>query len=246
MSKNPRIATTVTVGLVIVENQKVLTLNPSTVQLGPGDWVEWNFEGVSAEDLADTLPFIQFDTSLGPFQCLQSIPPIKVQGKGNTGVAGSYTYKAGLLGEASVEAASPVGSVVNPPQDENTSPVATVKFKAGAEDTVEIDINPTTPLTLCKGDTVLWHVLGLPPETSISFQFNLADSTLDPLVGPFESLLVDRVVEGQGVGLMRIIGTNFNPDDRDQYTYHIALRDASGNVLASHDPVIDNLGQPPS
>ncbi|HSS79383.1 MAG TPA: hypothetical protein VLV54_21860 [Thermoanaerobaculia bacterium] len=252
-----------TVAVTLKEDERTLGFTSlffneaGELELGPEDWVEWDFGGLPAELLQNTLPAIHFESELGPFQCLQSIPPSKVQGKGNVGSTTEsgkrYRYTAWLLdnSESGVRAKSgetqeAQGVVVNLPQSQNTSPSVVVNV---AGNDLELD-PPNQPLMLYKGDTALWNVFHLPLGNFITFQFLPASEAdppdpLDPMVGPFKSILINRAVAGEETGVVRVIGVNFMPDDRASYSYRIAVRDSSGTILSFHDPTIDNLGQPP-
>jgi hypothetical protein len=228
-----------------------LILDPALVELESGDWVEWNFLG----DLSGNLPIIEFSESppgelsespFGPFYCLESKPDATVQGKGNGGEQRDYSYTALLLDSTEAPATSGEGVVRNLQQPDNTSPVLVVGVRKGeGEGELFLDV-PSEPLMLFPGDTALWHVSGLPSETFISFLFHPASShaDLDPLVGPFKSLLAHRV-QGEEPGVMRVIGVTFTPmEGQAAYTYQIAVRNSEGAVQVSHDPTIDNLGPP--
>lgn len=218
-----------------------LTFDPlDAIELGQGDWVEWNFQDMPSGSLL----VIKFDdpaAPFGPFQCLQSKPGGTVQGKGNVGTAGTHCYTAMLLDNETAQA-SGTGSVQNLEQSENKSPQSVAEVVAGNI------VDPPSSLMLYPGDTALWHVSDLPPGNFITLLFNSADQDpgLDPLVGPFDSLLAHRALVGENPGVMRIIGVNFKPKpEQRQYTYQFALRDSGGNVLVQHEPTIDNLGPPP-
>jgi plastocyanin len=217
-----------------------LTLHPPSVQLGSGDWVEWRFSNVPA----DCIPSIQFEKDvLGPFQCLQTISNTTVQGKGNVGAKEDvlYTYTARLLDLVGVPASTgePGGTVVSLQQTPNTSPEVVVVYKEGV-----LTVSPEA-LDLYPGDTATWNVFGLPPDHSVTIQF-------DPLViGPdnqtamFESFLTCRPVVGEDPDIVQVCGVHFNDlKTLGRYSYRVAVRDSSGIVVASHDPTIDNLGEP--
>jgi hypothetical protein len=221
-----------------------LTSTSDPVELEPGDWVEWNFSNAPS----GSLPIIEFDSPLGPFQCLQFVEGSIVQGKGNVGEEDGegtlYNYKAFLLDDTGVVATSATSAVRNLPQPLNTSPlvVVTITETEDPNRVLNLDVQPTD-LTLFPGDTALWHVFGLPPGTFVSFQFTSQNATVDPMIGPFDSMVVNRRVGEEEAGVMRILGVNFTPA-QGTYTYQLAVRDASGTILASEDPVIDSLGDP--
>ena len=225
-----------------------LTFDPHTpIELEQGDWVEWSFPNAPS----GSLPIIEFDSPFGPFQCLQSVPNGIVQGKGNVGEEGEgtlYDYKAFLLDQTGALATSGTSSVLNLLQPRNTSPSLEVRVTEGDEPGTFDLLVPSEPLMLFPGDTAFWDVFGLPPGTFISFLFQPVpeQATLDPLVGPFQSLVARRRVGGEEANVMRVTGVDFTPAPTlGEYTYQIALRDSAGTILASHDPTIDNLGQPP-
>ncbi|HYX23088.1 MAG TPA: hypothetical protein VFC23_02960, partial [Thermoanaerobaculia bacterium] len=116
---------TVTVNL---DAENVLTFDPSTPrELGQGDFVEWDFSNTPS----GSLPIIEFDTALGPFQCLQFLPNAVVRGKGNVGAQEDqdYHYRAMLLDASGVLARSGdlQGVVRNLQQPANTSPVYVIQ-----------------------------------------------------------------------------------------------------------------------
>jgi len=220
-----------------------LTFDPPTpIELAEGDWVEWKF----LDPPSDSLPIIEFESPFGPFQCLQSLPNGTVQGKGNVGEdeEKTYNYKAFLLKQTNGSATFGTNSVRNLPQPRNTSPVLQVRVTEGEELTLHV---PPESLMLFPGDTAFWNVFGLPEGTFISFLFHPAPAhpNLDPLVGPFQSLVARRRVGGEEADVMRVTGVNFMPTSM-HYTYQIAIRDSAGQILDSHDPTIDNLGDPPA
>ncbi|HEY2291358.1 MAG TPA: hypothetical protein VGM86_11715 [Thermoanaerobaculia bacterium] len=211
-----------------------LTLDRSSVQLAQGDWVEWKFSKVPR----GCIPWIRFEGSrgLGPFQCLQLVPSTTtLQGKGNVGADHdeSYSYTAWLLTRDGVRARSAVATVENLRQAQNTTPEVVVSYSEG-----KLDVQPET-LELEPGDMATWNVLGLPAGYFVFFQFD----SLKPL---FDSYLNCRLLlSGDDSGVVRICGIHFNSRKRrSHYHYHITVRDPSGIIVASHDPMIDNLGQP--
>jgi len=213
--------------------------NVPEIGLEPENGIQWNFEGVPPE----SVPFIQFETGLGPFQCLQVVAGNMVQGQGNIGTNGeSFPYTALLLNATGVQGPPRAGVVKSPTQDANTSPVVVVTVR---NDSTPFDLNVDPPnLTLFPGDTALWHVHNLPADHFVGFSFTLPAGG-QSLLGPFQSLLINGPVAGESSDVVRIIGDIFTPGDTTEFTYHVTLRDASGTVVASHDPVIDNLGDPP-
>ncbi len=222
----------------------VMSASLPKVELEPGDWVEWWFVNVPQE----TIPWIQFAHALGPFQCLQEVAPGVVQGKGNVGAAtdaagGEYAYQVLVLDAQGVPKPYKIsGSVLNRSTVRNTSP----------EVVVEVDLKKRTLSTqpkilgLSVGDTAIWHVRNIPATHAVTFRF---DGPLPPganrLSGLFESILTSRDLEHPDA--LRVYGTGFGPPASGKtgsYQYYIDVRDPSGSIVASDDPVIDNLGQP--
>ncbi len=218
-----------------------LTLDPPSARLGPEDWVEWRFSNVPA----DCIPSIQFEKDvLGPFQCLQSVSNTTVQGKGNVGAEEDvlYAYTARLLDLEGVRASSGdlAGTVVSLQQVPNTSPEVVVVFKAGL-----LTVQPMT-LDLYPGDTATWNVFGLPTGHSVTIQFDPLVIGQDNQAAMFESFLTCRPVAGEDPGIVQVCGVHFNDLKKlSHYSYRVAVRDPSGIIVASHDPMIDNLGPPP-
>ncbi|HEY4574652.1 MAG TPA: hypothetical protein VIJ26_11825, partial [Thermoanaerobaculia bacterium] len=161
-----------------------LMLDRPSVQLGPGDWVEWRFSDVPA----DCIPSIQFEKDvLGPFQCLQSISNTTVQGKGSVGAKEDtlYVYTARLLDLEGVQASSgdPGGTVLSLQQAPNTSPEVVVLFETGV-----LTVKPEA-LDLYPGDTATWNIFGLPPGHSVTIQFDPLVIGQDHQAAMFESFL---------------------------------------------------------
>src|SRR5947209_12391192 len=91
--------------------------NVPDIGLNRENGIQWNFEGVPPE----SVPFIQFETGLGPFQCLQVVAGNMVQGQGNIGTNGeSFHYTALLLNATGVQGPPRAGVVKSPTQDANT------------------------------------------------------------------------------------------------------------------------------
>ena len=185
---------------------------------------------------AGYLPWIRFEDDLGPFQCLQLVPSYHRQGKGNVGTNASYTYTAWLLPHGDVPPISGSATVVNLQQAPNTSPEVVVRYHDGL-----LDVQPEE-LTLSPGDTAIWNVFGLPRVTSSS-----SGSIPCRLPGAPGGAVRDRFSPAgrwsrqAGCYLRRQLQCFRNALG---YTYHIGVRNSSGIVVASHDPMIDNLGEP--
>jgi hypothetical protein len=213
------------------------------VDLGRGDWVEWWFEG----DFQGGIPGVRFEDPFGPFQCLQSFARNTVVGKGNTGAESerAYAYTALVLNANGVQARSAdgAGSVRNLPQPANSSPDVMIQFREDGG----LEVRPEA-LRLGSGDTATWHFFGLPEGGFATVWFpGVLPLGADPLVGPFQSLVIRRRVEGEDPGVVRISGLGFAgvPEmSESRYFYRIEIRAADGRILGSHDPMIDNLGQP--
>jgi hypothetical protein len=123
----------------------------------------------------------------------------------------------------------------------------TIDPQTGAVE-VTSNIEGSGTLRLFVGDTALWYVSGLPSGFFVSFRFpSDTNSETDSTIGPFKSFLFNRGVEGESSGV-GVIGVSFDPPAGapGQFSYHIDVRDVSGALVTTHDPVIDNLGQPPT
>src|ERR1700710_1068549 len=113
-----RMTTTVTV--TYHSDSKDLTLDPLSVDLNPGDILEWDFQNVPS----DSVPGILFDSPFGPFQALQVIIKSRVRGLGNLGTGvETFPYKAQLLDLDGILATSQeTGTVQNQVSVRDTSP----------------------------------------------------------------------------------------------------------------------------
>lgn len=230
-----------------------LTIDPPTLEIGPDDFVDWEFRGTNPL----FLPTIEFQTHLGPFQYMQVSSSTSVQALGNMGVDGSFPYTAMLLDSTGMAASSGKGGeilVVNPTQARNRSPIAVVHFDLSAKP--PLLVGPQN-LQLFHGGTAVWDVHGLPEGFFISFLFNLPInlSRLSQEVqsGFFESLAVKRRAGKDTPGRVQVLGVNFSPPpmpnggEMDTIDYRIVVRDSNGSVfMTSPDPIIDNLGPPAS
>ncbi len=232
-----------------------LAFTPTHTTLAQGDWVWWHFSHVPA----GYVPFIQFqDPQLGPFHSVRSLGNDAVIGKGNTGQSGTYTYRAILLDPdtGTTMTSGYVGEIDNQVEEADTSPEAQVVV------TPNPDLSPgapkylvdVTPDTLClnAGDTAIWAVSGLEPDTFITFHFEKSDdhTTSTNRTGPFAAFIG---MAGGGNGELRAHATGFmtgagSPTPPEsipaRFTYWIDVWSVQGEHLGGHDPVIDNLGPP--
>lgn len=223
-----------------------------TVELAPGDWVEWVF--VNIVGYQESIPWIQFENALGPFQCLQEAMRGVIHGKGNVGadVPTSYSYQAQMLdGAGDPNRLKITGRIVNRPQDPNTSPTVVVdvhmETKTPQTKTPQTKTLSTVPKTLALsiGDTAIWHVRNIPAKHSVTFRFDdIMPFGPNRMSALFASLLTSRDTDPDA---LRVYGTGFAPPDPKHpgpYQYYIDVRDSQGRIVATDDPTIDNLGQP--
>ena len=246
----------VTVTVTGDPNNPTLTLSPLNVDLNSGDVLEWDFQGVPS----DCVPGILFDSAFGPFQALDVQGKSVVLGLGNLGTGGDYPYRAQLLDLNGVRATSPdrdkdKGTVHNLVSVLDTSPSVVIQCQTmpNSETPGGLDVTSSLQgsgnLSLFVGDMAIWYVTGLPFGYFVSFRFPAdTDSGEDSTVGPFKSFLFTRGVGGESSGAVEVIGVGFNPpaDALNPITYHIDIRDTFGVVVSHQDPIIDNLGQPPT
>lgn len=221
-----------------------LTIDKPHLDLFPGEAIQWDFGSVSPEHLT----YIHFESSLGPFQCL-SLSGHSVTGVGNYGLLGVYPYRAFILDRDGVIAASPAGdaSIANLSAEKDISPQVVVTYDPSRTDGPKLSVFPDH-LKLQIGQTATWTILGVPTDHFVTFHFlDLADPMLGPFTGFFlnQSLVQGpvsiRLASGEGYGKRSDLPVPFPA----HIHYRITVRNANGNVVGHHDPLIDTLGDPP-
>lgn len=232
----------VTVTVTGDPSNPTLALDPSSVQLNSGDVLAWSFQNVPS----DCVPGILFDSNagFGPLQDM-ALGGNLILGRGNNGQTGTYSYIPQLLDASGVRAASPqTGSVQNLSSTQDTSPMTVIPCQI-QEGTNAVTIGDIDTLNLFTGDTAFWVVTGLNSNFFVNFRFLLSSGDL--ATGPFESLVFNNGLDGNGSAMVAAIGLNFKlpTDASNPLTYHVEVRDTSGVVVAHQDPQIDNLGAPP-
>lgn len=222
----------------LVRNNDSIELNitPETIHLrNHQEWVRWTFKGLQGNEFG-FISFAEQYPRLGPFASIRTFSSDSVLGKGNKGILDSFTYTALVLDMDNPKAlASKQGTIENTTSTRNTAPNITVIYH-GEEDPPCLEVDPCQ-VGLNTGDTATWHFKELPPNAFACFRFP------DKKLGPFIAFNADRgdascTVEASGIGF------TMNDPVGTQLTYHIELRNWQGNLLASHDPQIDNLGPP--
>jgi hypothetical protein len=230
-----------------------LTIDQDWQDLMEGDWVEWTFVGLEK----DQFGFISFAPPLprlGPFYSLRSFAHDTFLGKGNKGPDANiedYPYKALVL---SLNAAEPVasadGMIRNAAGRENTAPEITVSYRKEEDDQGRIvkqwlEVRPD-PVALNTGDTATWHFEDLPANAFPCFHFTSPPEL--PSSGPF---LAFNACNGDGTVTVEASGMGFllalSEEERlkwREFVYDIQLRNWDGQLLATHEPIIDNLGPP--
>ncbi|HVS00241.1 MAG TPA: hypothetical protein VMW27_26675 [Thermoanaerobaculia bacterium] len=226
--------------VTVLYDSVTLSICPPQLDLHAGDWVLWHFEGVPAGQMAQ----IFFESPCGPFQSVKLLDSGAILGRGNVGLDGvaseTYLYTALLL-DSEGGPATCGASLTNLSQEKDTSPDIVVSCSPEPGGFL-LAVEPAT-LSLYKKDTATWHVVGLPEDHFITLAFY---DQIDLRKGPFKSLSVDRIVAGDGMHQFLAIGTDFEPHEETQIPYRIEVRDQDGCILATHDPLIDNLGDPPT
>lgn len=218
-----------------------LTIDPQKlhVDLEAGGLIQWQFVAAPGETLENLLVHIQFESSFGPFQGLTS-SGTSVSGKGNTGVAGEHRYTAMVLCTSGWVATSGTTEAVvdNLSEARDTSPHAVVIYDPVGK---ALGVTPGT-LGVQFDQTATWHIEGVPADHFVTFQF---PNFSDQLAGPFSVFSLERnVIPGSPVLLAS--GELYQPGNaQSPITYLIQVRDASGTVIASDDPLIATLGDPP-
>ena len=227
----------------------VLTVEPETLDLNDGDWVEWKFWGLEEGEFG----FISFKPEtgkFGPFHSLRSHGRDSFLGKGNKGEGEkTYDYLALVLNLKEDHAlASGSGTISNHVSQEDTTPDIKVIYN---EQAGTINVIPQEA-RLNVGDTATWYFEGVPSNAFVCFKFGsatAADGTLieemDVASGPFVAFNACKdeggTVQASGMGFVAAI-----PPYRwaKQFQYHLQVRKWDGELLAGHDPIIDNLGPP--
>jgi hypothetical protein len=225
------------------EQTNQLTPDLLEINLDLHDEVHWIFPSTSH------IPHIHFpagdshnNRQFGPFQYIERSSGGLVA-LGNTGFAGSYPYILTLLDEDGPVFTSAEVVITNLASTPDTSPEAVIQYQPpvvqGLPPTLLVTPNP---LSLEVGRTATWRIKGIPAGHFVTFRFD----DVHPATGPFASLSLSR-----GVGdCWRANATDFLFDLAPliplpaQISYHVALRNAQGQVLVSHDPVIEPLGPP--
>jgi hypothetical protein len=214
---------------------KTLKITPDPIQLGDREWVRWTFEGLQGNEFG-FISFAEQYPRLGPFYSIRTLTNTSVLAKGNKGTKGPFVYTALVLDlDNPTAVASGEGTIENITDKKNTAPEIYVTFHG--EDS-PLEVNPFQ-VGLNTGDTATWHFLGLPPNAFACFRFD------NKKLGPF---IAFNACNGEDSCTVEASGTGFavNLPEVEQFTYHIELRDWKGKLLGSHDPLIDNLGPPPT
>lgn len=232
-----------------------LSIEPLQVTLLAGDWVWWRFSNVPA----GYVPFIQITSSgrFGPFHSMGSLGNDSVVGKGNTGQAGPYSYRALLLDPATgaTITSGSEGTIDNKATEVDTSPEARVVVTPNPDPQAEPGfLVEITPFTLClnAGDTATWTVSGLQEDMFVTFHFveDEEGTSSKNRTGPFASF---TGMAGGGAGEVRAHATGFMTGAGShtppasipaRFRYGIRVWSAAGDPLGGHDPAIDNLGPP--
>jgi len=234
------------------ESESKLKVSPQDIELNDGDWVRWSFTMPLGDD---QFGFIFFSPRLGPFHSLRSSGNSGFLGKGNIGPAAnpSYGYTAMLLQVGGKDPiATGEGTITNKATKPDTSPDVFVTYNS------DPSLTPPEALTVSSetvglnfGDTATWCVSELPDGAFVNFRFTVdgVPASQMPANGPF----VNFYAVGDGPTTVRASGTGFAmvPLGGSQawpakITYYLEVRDQNGVLLGSHEPVIDNLGVPPT
>ncbi|HEX4965830.1 MAG TPA: hypothetical protein VF173_33790 [Thermoanaerobaculia bacterium] len=214
-----------------------------------GDWVLWQFP----EMLDNQFGFVFFQNRFGPFHSLRSLGNTVVVGKGNVGSvppdSASYDYTAMIL---QTEVADPIatgaGTITNQATREDTSPEVLVAYNPDLPPSQAITVTPD-PVSLNPGDTATWYFSNLPDGAFANFLFKL-DGMPSSRNGPFVNFYA---VGGSGPVTLRASGTGFAVAPLGEIQawpakiiYYFEIRNQDGVLIGSHEPVIDNLGVPPT
>ena len=234
---------------VSVSGAAGLTFAPSpNVDLADGDQVRWIFPDLPNNQFG----FVFFTPRLGPFHSLRSVSNTEILGKGNIGSAGNnlYGYTAMILELGrDMPVATGTGAVNNRGTWVNTTPDVLVIYQppVNEEEAATLAVDPPV-LILNPGDTATWSFINLPAGAFADFQFDLESSGMKEATGPFVAFYA---CNGSDVVTVLANGTGFVAAVPPtawvrEYRYHIEIRGSNGQRLASHDPLIDNLGVPPT
>lgn len=241
-----------------------LTIQEQSIQLRDGDWVRWKFVGLAEGEFG----FISFAPPLdrlGPFHSLRSFDQAKepsMLGKGNKGVAGLFLYRALVLHLLdSQPRASGEGTIQNLATRKDTAPEITVTYKkeVSASNPQQVhqwlEVSPD-PVGLNTGDTATWIFQDLPEFSFACFQFQPPTTSTSgtpqskQAFGPFIAFNASFgdascAIRASATGFAVALPKDLSEEAKKSFTYHIQLRSWDGELLAVHDPVIDNLGPPP-
>lgn len=223
----------------VKRHDKVLKPDPERFDLLDGDWVQWQFWGLNQGEFG----FISFSPSapkFGPFHSLRSLDRASFLGKGNTAVQTEFTYQAMILNLNDETAlASGAGTINNLASQRNTAPDIMVAYEAGSKTLI---LTPD-PVGLNVGDTATWWFVNTPANSFACFQFD--SGTGNGAYGPFVAFSANggggSTVQASAMGFVTGIPVY---QWSKSFSYTIQLRNWDGTLLASHDPVIDNLGPP--
>ena len=231
----------------ITQKDKTLTIDSSPA-VNDGDWVLWQFPELKDNQFG----FIFFNTRFGPFHSLRSLGNTAVVGKGSTGSGpGSYDYTAMILQAGSRDPiATGDGKITSQATQVDTSPDVLVTYNPAPGLTLAEAITVTPdPVRLNPGDTATWYFSNLPEGAFANFLF-LLEGMPPSQNGPFVNFYAAR---GSDPSSVRASGTGFAiaPVGEVQswpakIIYLVELRNQDGVLLGNHEPVIDNLGVPPT
>ncbi len=252
---------TQTVTVTVTADSKdnlTLTLDKTSVNLNPGDILEWDFVNVPS----DCVPGILFNqepgvsgSAFGPFQDFLLVGNTVV-GRGNLGTSDPsgepYSYTPQLLNADGLRPASAdTGTVLNRVPQRDMSPITVIPCQTTFDaqgNPIAVKIGDIDPLKLFVGDTAIWYVTGLPLNFFVNpiFTLPVGDSTVDSAVQPFRYVLFNRGVDEEGLAVLQVIGVDFQPGTEVSFTYKVQARNFFGDVMPPpDDPQIDNLGPPP-
>jgi hypothetical protein len=237
--------TLTTVNVTYNSVSRGLMIDSSDITIGEDGWVLWRFGGDIPPGCVGHIFFPE--DRFGPFESLRLLDSKLILGMGKVGISSprTYSYTALVLDASGAPAYAEGGSITNSQESGNTSPDVLVEcFFEDNLGRYNLDINPS-PLYLYTGDTATWHVLHIPEGHFVTLAFyNNSDTRL----GPFETFSQGRALAGALPGDQFLaIGAGFGlPPTQAQLQYTIELRDAEGNLVAKQDPMIDNLGDPPT